>query len=89
MTLRCPECRSRRASYNTLVAHVKASGHKLCHCLGYKYPHRPGSPYCDHNRMAPANRAAREGVEGQDLLDIALECVLHNRGRPYRGPCPF
>ena len=41
--IRCPQCRTRRASYASMMAHVKASGHKLCDCGGYHFPQQPYS----------------------------------------------
>ena len=72
-----------------MLKHIAATGHKLCHCGGMHYPHRPGSPFCYQNRMAPARHAARAGATDEEVLDVALECVLFGPRRPYKGPCPI
>ena len=47
MTVRCPECRTRRATFVAMLRHVSATGHKVCDCgHGRHYPHRPGSAGC-------------------------------------------
>lgn len=60
--LRCPACRTRRATYASMQKHIQESGHKLCSCGGYPYKHRPGSPCCDQNPLAPFHDAVRRGV---------------------------
>lgn len=60
--IRCPQCRTRRASYASMMAHVKASGHKLCDCGGYHFPHREGSPCCHSNPMSALHAAASAGT---------------------------
>lgn len=84
MTVRCLCCRTRRATFTSLVAHVKATGHKVCGCGGYLYPHRPFSRYCDANPMADVYRAARDGATKEQLNDIALEIALTRPGRPMK-----
>lgn len=56
--------------------HIKASGHVLCVCGGYWYPHRPGSPCCERNKLGAFNVCKREGVVGDDLTDVFIECCL-------------
>lgn len=34
---------------------------KACGCMGYHFPHRPGSGCCDSNPAARENRMKREG----------------------------
>ncbi len=69
MTLRCPECRTRRATYTSLTAHITRTGHDFCRCGGYLYTHRPGSPCCDSNPDAAVHRVIREGdTEARILL---------------------
>lgn len=73
MTLRCQICRTRRSSYSLLGAHTVAWQHYgPCKCGGYHHPHRPGSPCCDQHPLAPLNRAARDGADNLELLDIAV-----------------
>ena len=45
-----------------MMAHVKASGHKLCDCGGYHFPHREGSPCCHSNPMSALHAAASAGT---------------------------
>lgn len=59
MSVRCPGCRSRRASFVSLLAHVKQSGHTLCKCGSYHYPHRPRSGCCEKNPMGLVRSAER------------------------------
>ena len=40
---------------------------KACHCGGYHYPHRPGSPCCEHNPDADYHHALRQGLDAVDL----------------------
>ena len=82
--LRCPECRSRRTTYKSMQAHVNATGHKLCACGGYHYSHRPGSPFCDGNPMAPALRASREGASEEEVFEIAVEIAWGVAGKPLK-----
>jgi hypothetical protein len=45
--LRCPDCRTRRASFVSLLAHLRKTRHRACDCgCGRPYPHRPGSRGC-------------------------------------------
>ena len=52
MTVRCPECRTRRATFTSMLKHVAETGHKVCDCgQGRHYPHRPGSAGCVRERL--------------------------------------
>ena len=82
--LRCPECRSRRTTYTSMQRHINASGHKLCQCGGYPYPHRPGSPYCEQNPMAPALAASRAGESDEAVQEIAIGIALAVAGKPLK-----
>ena len=84
MTLRCLGCRTRRATFTSLVAHVKQSGHAPCTCGGYHFAHRPFSRFCDQNPMADVWRAARGGATDEQLNDIALEVALTRPGRTLK-----
>lgn len=80
--LRCPECRSRRATYASMQAHIKASGHKLCTCGGYHYAHRPASPFCEQNPRSAYYHALRAGEPDEVLLEILVDVAWSQRGRP-------
>lgn len=67
---RCPECRTRRASYKTLMDHIASSRHALCKCGGYHYAHRPGSPFCECNPLSAILLADRYGSDASDLLRV-------------------
>jgi len=82
--LRCPECRSRRATFTSMLAHVQASGHKLCRCGGYHYAHRPGSPFCYENPMAPALHASRAGSSAEEVMEIMVEIAWSVAGKPLK-----
>lgn len=84
MTLRCPACRTRRATFTTLVAHIRHSGHKVCLCGGYHFAHRPFSRYCDQLPMAPAHRAERDGATPEQVEEIALEIAFTQPGRKLK-----
>ena len=87
--LRCPECRSRRATYQSMLAHIKATGHKLCTCGGYHYAHRPGSPFCQANPCAAYYHAWRAG-EPQEVLDeILLDTAWSAPGKPLKTLSAF
>ena len=84
MTLRCPACRSRRATYQSLQAHIDATGHKLCACGGYHYAHRPGSPCCTANPRSAYNLALRADEPDEVLQEILVEMAWHHPGLPLR-----
>lgn len=54
--VRCPGCRTRRATWQSMLKHVAATGHKACECghvayTGHAFPHRPGTPGCIHEKL--------------------------------------
>lgn len=70
---RCPVCRTRRASFTSLLEHQRGAGHQApCGCPGYHHPHRPGSPCCDQHPEAALRRALRAG-ETIDWLQVAAD----------------
>lgn len=82
---RCPECRTRRATLLSLLSHVAASGHRVCTCGGYPWPHRKFSTYCYENPMSEVHVAQRAGAERADLLEIEADCAWEKAGRPLRS----
>lgn len=70
MRYRCPECRTRRTDFVKLLEHVQTSKHKLCGCGGYRYVHRPGSPFCESNPLSALLMADRYGATDDDLQRI-------------------
>lgn len=58
-----------------MLAHVQASGHSLCGCGGYHYPHRPESPCCILNPLSALHDAARRHAEDDDLRRIAQALI--------------
>jgi hypothetical protein len=84
VTCRCPSCRTRRATYQSLQAHIRESGHKACTCGGYHYPHRPFSRFCDQNPMSDVHVAARNGEPREVLDEIALEVAWSRPLRPLK-----
>lgn len=86
MTLRCPECRTRRATYASMARHIAASNHKLCHCGGYWHPHRHKSPCCEGNPRATVYRAIREGYEP---LTAIAEWAWDTPCSDHSPICPF
>jgi hypothetical protein len=83
--LRCPDCRTRRATFTSMVRHLTQTQHRVCTCGGYWYPHRPGSPCCEGNPRALVNRAVREGY---DPLAAVADWAYDTPGTT--GPdCPF
>ena len=86
---RCPVCRSRRATLQSLVAHQEAAGHRgPCDCGGYPYPHRPGSPCCSLHPAAPYHQAAYRGATAVELDDILAGMAWDTPGKPG-ADCPF
>lgn len=84
MTLRCPDCRTRRKSFDLFTRHLRESGHRACTCGGYHYKHRPGSPCCEKNPMADVEIAKRHGgFTADELLEIAVDCAWEKPGRPF------
>ena len=84
MTLRCPACRTRRATYLSMQKHVADSGHALCDCGGYHYAHRPFSKFCKQNPMSDVWVAYRDGASVDVAQDIAIEIAFTRPGRPIR-----
>ena len=82
---RCPECRTRRATLLSLLSHVAASGHRVCTCGGYPWPHRKFSTYCYENPMSEVHVAQRAGAERAELLEIEANCAWEKAGRPLRS----
>lgn len=80
--LRCPECRSRRTTYQALQQHVKLTGHKLCTCGGYHYSHRPGSPFCESNPRSAYHHALRAGETDEVLQEILVDMAWSLPGKP-------
>lgn len=80
--LRCPGCRTRFALFTSLKKHIDATGHALCDCGGYHFKHRPGSPLCKKNPMAPYNHAAAQGASIEELEDIEMDIVFFGEGKP-------
>lgn len=78
----------RHATFTGLLDHVRASGHRLCRCGAYHYPHRPTSGCCHQHEMSAARLAARYGVTGDALADIIAEVALTTPGRVSKR-CPF
>lgn len=75
--LRCAVCRTRRATFASMLAHRHAAQHVgPCTCPGYHYPHRSGSECCDAHPYADYNRAKRAGAKGDDLLDAFIHAAL-------------
>jgi len=91
MRFRCPECRTRRTDYGLFLQHLKLTGHRVCNCGGYHYPHRADSPYCHKNALAPYRHAARESTDKLMLLDIFIDCVWDASSKPVKPGtiCPF
>lgn len=85
---RCPDCRTRRTSFVHLLRHQREHKHGVCRCIGYHYPHRPGSKCCDLHPQAVVHRARREGLVGEVLRELMLDAALDNKGRPS-VVCPF
>lgn len=83
--IRCPECRTRRATWLSLQAHIAKAGHKLCKCGGYHYAHRLFSRYCQQNPMYELHDAQRAGAGVHELLEIEMDCVWQKAGRPLRS----
>lgn len=84
MSCRCPACRTRRSTYQSLQQHLHSSGHKVCTCGGYHYPHRPFSKFCSANPLSDAHEAWRRG-ESQEVIDeIVVEVALTRHLRPLK-----
>jgi len=73
--LRCPACRARRTTFAAMQAHTTLTGHKLCNCGGYHYPHRPGSPFCESNPLSALLMADRYGAGEDDLRRCAEHLI--------------
>lgn len=89
MLFRCPACRTRRRDYGLFTQHLRESGHMVCHCGGYHYAHRPGSPLCEKNPMSDVLLASRYGVPDDELLDIAAHCAFEKHGKTGGKEPPF
>lgn len=49
------------------------------------YPHRPGSPFCDSNPMAPALRASREGASDEEVYEMVIGLAWSVAGKPLKA----
>ncbi len=58
-----------------MLAHVQASGHSLCGCGAYHYPHRPGSGCCVLNPLGALHDAARRHASEDDLCSLAAATI--------------
>lgn len=76
MTFRCPECRTRRKDYKLFTRHLQSSGHVVCGCGGYWFPHRKGSPCCESNEYGMWHVARRAGATDDELCDIRIDISL-------------
>lgn len=46
--------------------------HHFCHCGGYHFKHRPGSPYCHKNPLSPIRQVARDyGDDTRTIMGLA------------------
>ena len=81
MTFRCPACRTRRKDYGLFTRHLRESGHAVCGCGGYPWPHRPHSPYCHQNPQSGALAAWRDGASADEVLEISVELAWEKPGR--------
>ena len=87
--VRCPQCRTRRATYSSLLTHVLKSGHKQCDCGGYHYKHRPGNPLCKENVFSSIRHAMLvSDLTDGEVLDAMAE-ILWDAKSKTTGPCPF
>lgn len=83
MTLRCPECRTRRTTYALMAAHRLTTGHGWCTCAHVPFEgglgkHRPGTIGCIRHPMAGLHMAMRGGASDEELARIEAELT-----------CPF
>lgn len=89
MLFRCPQCRTRRRDWGLFTQHLKSTGHRACDCGGYHYRHRPGSPLCVDNPLAPLLDAKRRGADRDTLLDIHIEIAWEKGGAVFSTEPPF
>lgn len=82
---RCPQCGTRRTDYQLLLKHCADHGHKLCDCGGYHFKHRPGSPCCKVNPMAPVHQALRDGASVEQAQDIEDDVLWFGKGKTRCG----
>lgn len=87
--LRCPECRTRRATYASMQRHIHASGHDYCNCEGYHFQHRPGSGCCDQNPRGAIVDARRRGASAEEILDILIDIIWDSPGETGGAEPPF
>jgi len=92
MTVRCPQCGTRRSTRALLLAHMTKHSHTPCRCGGYHFPHRRYSPLCVFNSQSVVLDLLRQGCEDEEtLLSAAAESAFMSAGRPVlpRSPIPF
>jgi hypothetical protein len=82
--LRCPGCRTRRATFASMLLHIRATGHDLCNCGGFHFKHRPGSSCCERNPWAALCQAKRAGAPLNEQLDIAADLAVDLPGKPMK-----
>lgn len=73
---RCRDC-----GHTSFYLDVERTNRKPCHCRGAYHwgPHRPGSPYCEHNPNGWLNRARRAEPAANDE-DLVFSLSLAGLG---------
>lgn len=82
--IRCPACRTRRATYQSMQAHIASTGHTLCRCGGYHFAHRPGGGCCDLNTWGALRQAQRRGEPLDVQMDIAADIAWDKPGKEWK-----
>ena len=63
---RCPQCRTRRTSWLSMLKHMADKGHRPCHCGGYWFPHRCAGGACHEGPRWEYYAALRAGESKAD-----------------------
>lgn len=56
-----------------------------CICMGYHFPHRPGSACCEQHPLHLAHRARRAGADQETLRTLYAEEAFDNPPKPWKG----
>ena len=76
---RCPQCRTRRKQWKLMEAHKAKHQHFFCHCGGYHFKHRKGSPYCHHNPLSPIRQVARDYGDDECTIQGLARSITEER----------
>jgi hypothetical protein len=73
---RCPQCRTRRTSWVSMLKHMADKDHRAHHCAGYWFPHRCGGGACEESPKAEYYSLLRQGASKAEAEQTLAVHVL-------------